>query len=854
MKMIKATLTFIPTTGDAMSDTLRKATAAAGKTLLTVSLCLACFGLAAHSSLAAGAGLKTLSGHVPQVVANLSALGSLPATNTLQLAIGLPLRNPEELTNLLEQMYDPASTNYHQFLTPEEFAAQFGPSEQDYQAVVDFAKANGLVVTAVHPNRMLLGVSGKAGDIEKAFHINMRIYRHPKEARNFFAPDAEPSVPSGLAIQDVGGLDNLRQPHAYYRFKPARALPNTALNAAPNAGRGPGGSYMGNDFRNAYVPGSTLNGLGQTVALVQFDGYFTNDIVAYESMAGRTNVPLQNVLLDGFNGVPTGDGGEVEVSLDIEMAISMAPALAKVIVYEGNPFNFFPNDVLNRIATDNSAKQISCSWGWTGGPSATTDQIFQQMALQGQSFFTASGDGDAYPAGTVDNPFNFGTPADSPYLTSVGGTTLTMSGAGVAYTSETVWNWGIEFGDDGVGSSGGYSSVYSIPSWQTNVSMTANKGSTTTRNFPDVALTADNVFVIADGGVFYPGVGGTSCAAPLWAGFTALINQQGVINGKPSVGFLNPALYSIAKGANYATCFHDITTGNNTWSGSPTLFFAVTNYDLCTGLGTPNGTNLINALVGAGSGTNAFTHLSPPPPPYGSTLSVLNGGNPNGTWQLFVLDNVQLDSGTNYNGWYLTLAMANPVGAVCDLALSMTASPASTVVVGNNLVYVIGVTNYGVSTATNALITDTLPAGVTVVSTTGSATRNGFNLIWNLGNLASGVGTSITLTVRPTAAGTINNYAIANSATPDPNPADDSALVSVTATATSAPPQIGSFGRNNGNFQLTITAPSVPTIVQVSTNLATTNWLNVYTSTPPFTFTETNATNPARFYRALSAP
>jgi len=373
------------------------------------------------------------------------------------------------------------------------------------------------------------------------------------------------------------------------------------------------------------------------------------------------------------------------------------------------------------------------------------------------------------------------------------------------------------------------------------------------RNVPDVALTGDNVWVIygsGQSGAF----GGTSCAAPLWAGFTALINQQGAINGKASVGFLNPALYTIAKGASYASCFHDTTTGNNTWSGSPNLFFAVTNYDLCTGLGTPSGTNLINALVGAGSPTNSFTHLSPPPPPYGSTLSALNGGNPNGAWQLFVQDDVRLDSGTNYNGWYLTLTMANPVGTVCDLALTMSASPSNSVLVGNNLVYTIGVTNYGIATATNALITDTLPLGVTVVSTTGSASRNGFNLIWNLGNLAAGAGINVTLTVQPTAAGTINNYAIASSATPDPNSADNSALVSVTATTTSAPPQIGGFGKTNGNFNLTITAPSVPTIVQVSTNLATTNWLNVYTSTPPFTFTETNATNPARFYRALLAP
>jgi hypothetical protein len=187
--------------------------------------------------------------------------------------------------------------------------------------------------------------------------------------------------------------------------------------------------------------------------------------------------------------------------------------------------------------------------------------------------------------------------------------------------------------------------------------MTLNQGSTTNRNFPDVALTADNVYVVADGGVGYNGVGGTSCAAPLWAGFTALVNQQATNNGLAAVGFINPAIYAIAKGANYSACFHDITTGNNTWSGSPTLFYAVSGYDLCTGLGTPN-TNLISALAGTGGST--FTHISPPPPPYGTALSALNGGNPNGTWELFVQDDVIEDSGTNYNGWILTLTTARP--------------------------------------------------------------------------------------------------------------------------------------------------------------------------------------------------
>jgi subtilase family serine protease len=243
---------------------------------------------------------------------------------------------------------------------------------------------------------------------------------------------------------------------------------------------------MGDDFRNAYIPGAPLKGAGQVNALVQFDGYLLSDIQEYEAMTGRTNILLQNILLDGFNGQPTGNGGEVEVSLDIEMLVSMAPALAKILVYEGNPYSGSPNDVLNQIATDDVAHQISCSWTW-GYPTGTTEAILQQMALQGQSFYQASGDSDSYPVGSVVE-----TPSDSPYVTSVGGTTLTMTPGGGAKVSETVWNWDAE-GDDGVGSSGGISISYAIPSWQTNVNMSACQGSTTYRNFPDVALTADNV-------------------------------------------------------------------------------------------------------------------------------------------------------------------------------------------------------------------------------------------------------------------------------------------------------------------------------------------------------------------------
>ena len=518
---------------------------------------------------------QKLSGqHVLPAVARMAPAGSLPGSQRLKLAIGLPLRNQPELDAFLQQLYDPASPNYHRYLTPEEFTARFGPTENDYQALKDFAKSNGLTVTVTHPNRVVLDVEGTVADIQKTLHLTLRTYRHPRDAREFYAPDVEPSVEFAVPILHVSGLDNYSLPHPNLKVRPV----SDVANATSDAGSGPGGSYRGSDFRTAYVPGTTLTGAGQSVGLVEFDGFYESDIRTYVSQAGLTNVPLTVVPIDG--GVTIPGTNTAEVSLDIEMVISMAPALDRVYVYEAPDEQALWDDLLNRMANDNLAKQLSSSW--TGGPpNATAEQIFKQMASQGQSFFNASGDSDAF--GEIDFP------SDSPNVTVVGGTTLTTSNG--VYLSETVWNRG-----GGEGSGGGISTFYPIPLYQQETRMVANQGSTTKRNVPDVALTADNVYVVYGNGTNGP-FGGTSAAAPLWAGFTALVNQQAAAVTLPPVGFLNPALYGIGNDPTFASGFHDITTGDNTWAGSPNLFFAVTGYDLCTGWGTPNGTNLINILT-----------------------------------------------------------------------------------------------------------------------------------------------------------------------------------------------------------------------------------------------------------------
>lgn len=541
----------------------------------------------------AGAALKTLPGHLPALVPHLAANGRLAAATQLNLAIGLPLHDSAGLDNFLAQVYDPASPLFHHFLTPAEFTARFGPTGEDYDAVKNFARTNGFVVTATYGNRLLLDVRGPASAVERAFHVTLKTYRHPTEARDFFAPDTEPAVDNTLPIADVSGLANYSRPHPM-SHRSTFAI-TTKYGSAPN-----GFSYLGSDFRDAYVPGTSLDGTGQSVGLLEFEGYYTNDIVAYATLTGggRTNIPVQPVYIDGFSGTPNPSDtlGIGEVSLDIEMAMSMAPGLSQIVVFEGNPSSFIPNDVLNVMAASNTVKNLSSSWGWSGGPSITTDNIFKTMAAQGQSYFNASGDSDAFTPGFVDNPNQQGGPSSNPYITQVGGTTLSTTGPGGAYTSETAWNWGFT-GGKYVGTSGGVSSFYPVPAWQLGVnSFLTNGGLSTWRNIPDVALTADGVYVIYNNNTT-ANFGGTSCAAPLWAGFMALVNQQAAISGKPPVGFINPAVYEIANESIYSAAFHDVTTGNNTWPSSTNAYYAVPGYDLCTGIGTPAGTNLINALV-----------------------------------------------------------------------------------------------------------------------------------------------------------------------------------------------------------------------------------------------------------------
>ena len=369
-------------------------------------------------------------------------------------------------------------------------------------------------------------------------------------------------------------------------------------------GSSPGGYFMGSDFRKAYVPGVTNTGAGQYIAIIDVGGpYYPKDVFMYQTNAGlSTNIVVTNIITtftsywtNALTGSSTDEGEEV---LDIDMAMSMAPG-ATILNYEGEA-----HDVFSRIASDNLAKQMTLSYGF--GIDSIIQQYFQQFVAQGQAMSQASGDGGA----DLDGGTGL---TGAPYSTIVGGVSLTTSGANGPWLADNTW-----------GGSGGGICGYGIPNWQQGINMTTNLGSVSYRNYPDVAMPADNIFTVYKNGTVIGGTGGTSAASPLWAGFMALVNQQAASQGKAAVGFVNPAIYALGKGprTTYTNCFHDITTGNTFNNQNPLRYLAVAGYDLCTGWGSPTGSNTINAM--AGVGTNDFTFY-----PSQGTFTLVAGASAN---------------------------------------------------------------------------------------------------------------------------------------------------------------------------------------------------------------------------------
>ena len=578
----------------------------------------------------------TLTPTVREVVRNGGArvAGRLPADRVMSLHVVLPLRDPAALDSFLRDVYDPASSSYRHFLTVPEFTAKFGPSQEDFDALVSFAKDNGFTVAGGSRDGMQLQIEGAVSTIEAAFHISMLTYQHPEENRVFYSPDREPTVDLPFNLLHIGGLDNytIPRPLLVKRSDYARAHGIEADRVVSHAttGSGPSAAFLGSDMRAAYYGGTLLTGAGQSLGLFEFGGTDLADVNTYYKNIGQTNkVPITLFSTDGTSTqrCPTCD--DIEQTIDITQALGMAPGLSSLVVYVGSN----PIAIVSAMTTHNPLPAtIGCSWFFDPDP-GVFDPYFQRMAAQGQSFFVASGDNSTWSSTTA------AWPAEDAWVIAVGGTDLVTAGAGGPWASETAW----------AGSGGGISpEQIAIPPWQQHpgVINSSNGGSLTYRNGPDVAANANFTFYTCSHkeGCQSNTIGGTSFAAPMWAGYAALVNQQVVSHEGNTIGFINPVIYAQNTTANYARTFHDITIGQ---SGS---YSAVTGYDLVTGWGSPRdgvlgasvpyviydvGTLAVQAIEKAGlvpkvTGTNvkgAWVNTQSPLQgqfvPFGSTVTIV---------------------------------------------------------------------------------------------------------------------------------------------------------------------------------------------------------------------------------------
>jgi subtilase family serine protease len=514
-------------------------------------------------------------------------LGPTDPTRTIAISLVLRGQAPDQLDTTLAALNNPSSPGYHHYLTPQEFAARFGASASTLAAAGHTLTAAGLTVTGRSANGLLLDARGPVGTIESLFGVQLIDYR-AADGTLFYQAVATARLPAGLASLATGvlGLDS------------RHALHSATLRQRPASSFGFDG-YTPADLRRLYdvnpLVQAGAGGAGQTIALAEIDTFRQSDVDAYDQRFGITAPPVEKV---NVNGGTTELGPES--IMDIEVIHAIAPQ-TRIIAYQTSPRLDDTAQMFAQLVGERRAQIVSISLGVCEigiDPSirdaylSSLDSSFKQAAAQGMSVLVASGDAGAYTC--QDDNLAVSSPADSPYVTAVGGTALfTDSDGGYAY--EAGWESPLE----GAGSGGGLSEVYARPDWQTGKGVN-NQYSNGMRQIPDVAADADALtgYQIYDSGTSpcngdrcWQVYAGTSAAAPLWAGLVALANQMRAAQQKPPLGLLNPALYQFGDGKAGASPFRDVTVGGN-------LFYpAAAGWDFSTGWGTPDASALIQDFL-----------------------------------------------------------------------------------------------------------------------------------------------------------------------------------------------------------------------------------------------------------------
>lgn len=545
--------------------------------------------------------LDDAGSHIPPIARESAQGGPLEGNEVLYLSVALPLRNEEQLDAALAAMYDPKSEKYGQFLSPDVFAERHHPTAEAVAEVRDALSRHNLLADE-HAHGILLGVYGTVADVEQAF--STALYHFTAfDGSEFSAPATEPVTPADLHIAAIHGLVGGRAPQPFYQrrmqvdaadLESANADTDGAVRLRTRAMATASPYLTPATMRKAYAVPSAARGRGQSIGLFQMDSYDPNDIAQF---ARINNLPQPNITairLDGATSRVVDANIQVEVQLDIELAMAMAPDATEIRLYQGisaggvsgyqHYLKIF-NEMANPSLGDRKLiRNLSTSYGyfeiWLDSATLRSEGVlFKQMAAQGQTLFSAAGDTGAFtPDGQKMSVVD---PAIQPFVVAVGGTRIT-TGVDGTYTQEVAWS----------GSGGGISRVWEMPAYQSKVVANNNNiGSRTQRNAPDVSMDADpnsGFEIIYQGNVIV--VGGTSAAAPLWAGVNALINEQRSSKGLKPLGFFNPILYSVAATSGMGSLFNDITQGNNG------TYNAFSGYDNATGWGTPKVGALLDAF------------------------------------------------------------------------------------------------------------------------------------------------------------------------------------------------------------------------------------------------------------------
>ena len=574
--------------------------------------------------------VRALAGQTPDTVVHGGARprGPHDARALLTLNIGLGVHNSAALDALIAAANTPGNPQYGHYLSPARYAATFAPTTQEVDAVRAWTARAGLTVRSVAPNNLLVTVQGSTSTVERALGVGINDYTVP--GRGFYANDRDATVPSGLDIRAISGLSTLRRFHIMRPISrhSARTRGNSFESACALDSNGQTQPcYYPRDFQAAYNMGSVGDASNQTIGLTLWGPPVAqSDLDAFAAHTGTQRIVVNGA---GANGVefiqpdgPVTDTSTLdEEAMDVEYAHGVAPN-SHLKYWLGNidptrcdasgcqPTDQGLEDAVNAAATDTSLHVVSNSWGGSEATSAADPFVsninasLQYAASHGTTFYFPSGDQGAW-SGSTDTTQAPGFPADSPYVVAVGGTNLQTGASGSAYGSESTWSCAdytactAVFGTGGSG--GGCSTIFARPSWQTGVGAATCSG----RAEPDVSADGDpnsGAYVYVAGQA--ETLGGTSLAAPLWAGMAADLNRYLGDAGRPLMGFAAPRIYQLATDPTTgARDFHDVTSGG---AGYP----AGTGWDQATGWGSPNLANLAADWAGGSVSTTATPSAS----------------------------------------------------------------------------------------------------------------------------------------------------------------------------------------------------------------------------------------------------